>query len=55
MVKHLGLDHDGVFDAKTELYDESRTTVETREQMRALDESKPYPMNALEPGSKVAF
>ena len=55
MVKHLGLDQNGVFDAATELYDESKTTIETPEQMRVFDESKPYPAGALKPGAIVPF
>ncbi len=55
MVKHLGLDSKGVFDAETELYDETKTTIETPEQMYVFDESKPYPASALKPGASVPF
>lgn len=55
MVKHLGLDEQGVFDTKTELYDETRTTIETPEQMYVFDASKPYPASGLKPGANVPF
>jgi hypothetical protein len=55
MVTHLGLDSKGVFDTETELYDETRTTVETPEQMYVFDESKPYPAAGLKPGANVLF
>lgn len=55
MVKHLGLDAAGVFDAETELYDETGTTIESPEQMYVFDESMPYPTSALPPGSSVSF
>jgi len=55
MVKHLGLDPKGVFDEKTELYDETRTTIETPEQMHVFDESQRYPASGLKPGAHVPF
>jgi len=55
MVKHLGLDSKGVFDTETELYDETRTTIETPEQMYVFDESTPYPASGLKPGTNVPF
>jgi hypothetical protein len=55
MVKHLDLDPKGVYDSKTELYDETRTTLESPEQMYVFDESNPYPASALKPGSSVPF
>ena len=55
MVTHLGLDSKGVFDTETELYDETRTTVETPEQMYVFVESKPYPAAGLKPGANVLF
>ena len=55
MVKHLGLDSKGVFDSKTELYDETGTTIETPEQMYVFDDSKPYPASGLRPGANVPF
>lgn len=53
MVRHLQLDPSGVFDAITELYDETATTIETPEQMYVFDESRPYPANAVTPGSQI--
>lgn len=55
MVKHLGLDARGVFDPQTEVFDESKTVIETPEQMRVFDESHPLPKHALKPGSRVPF
>lgn len=55
MVKHLKLDPSGVFDDITELYDETGTTIETPEQMYVFDESRPYPENALKPGSQISL
>ena len=55
MVKHLKLDPSGVFDATSELYDETATTIETPEQMYVFDELRPYPANALKPGSPISL
>jgi len=55
MVKHLKLDRKGVYDKATELYDESKTVVETPEQMRVFNDERPLPADALKPGSTVAF
>ncbi|MBT7166642.1 MAG: acetylxylan esterase [Victivallales bacterium] len=55
MVKHLALDPKGVFDKETELYDESKTVLETPGQMRVFDDSRPLPKHALKPGSMVTF
>ena len=55
MVKHLRLDPRGVFDEETELYDESKTVIETPEQMYVFDTSRPYPTTALKPNSSVDF
>ena len=55
MVKHLKLDSEGVLDKKTELYDESKTVLETPEQMRVFDDSRPLPKHALKPGSRVTL
>jgi hypothetical protein len=55
MVKHLALDPTGVFDAESETYDESKTVLETPEQMRVFDDSFPLPEHALEPDSIVEF
>lgn len=55
MVKHLGLDPAGIMDSDTGEFDESRTTIESPEQMRVFNEDYPLPKHALEPGSSVAF
>ena len=55
MVKHLGLDPTGVRDPKTGVFDESKTTVETPEQMRVFENPSDLPPHALKPGSSVAF
>jgi len=55
MVKHLGLDRNGVYDGGTELYDESKNTIESIDTMRVFDKEFPVPKHALEPGSKVQF
>ena len=55
MVKHLKLNSKGVLDEKTELYDESKTVLETPEQMRVFDDSRPLPEHAFKPGSLVTF
>ncbi|MDG2220281.1 MAG: acetylxylan esterase [Rubripirellula sp.] len=53
MVKHLKLDPTGVFNAETELYDETQTVIEAPKEMYVFDESHPYPTTALKPNSKV--
>jgi len=55
MVKHLGLDPEGVLDPKTGVFDESKTVIETPDTMRVFDQTHPLPKHALEPGSPVAF
>lgn len=55
MVKHLSLDPKGVVDSDKELYDETKNTIETPEQMYVFDEELPYPNSALKPRSLVAF
>lgn len=55
MAKHLNLNSEGVFDTETELYDESKTVLETPELMRVFDDSTPFPKHVLKPGSTVAF
>ena len=52
MVKHLKLDPLGLFDDNNKLYAETATTIESTEQMYVFDESRPYPANALKPGSQ---
>ena len=53
MVKHLDLNTDGIFDAEQEVFDESKTVLETPEQMRVFSEQFPLPSHALTPGVKV--
>jgi hypothetical protein len=53
MVKHLGLNAEGIYDPQTELHDESRTVLETPDQMRVFDDAMPLPKHALKPGSMV--
>ncbi|MBT4725502.1 MAG: acetylxylan esterase [Planctomycetaceae bacterium] len=55
MVKHLRLDARGVIDAKTGVFDEAQTTLETPAQMRVFDNQHPVPKHALKPGSTVSF
>jgi len=55
MVKHLSLRKEGVYDPETELYDESKTVVESPQKMRVFDEDRPLPKHALKPGAKVGF
>ena len=55
MVKHLGLDLSKVYDKTTQVYDESKTTIETPAQMRVFDKANPIPKSALKPGSKVGI
>ena len=55
MVKHFKLDSKDVFDPTNELYDESKTVIETPEQMRVFNDQKPLPKKALKPGSKIKF
>ena len=53
MVKHLGPNAKGVYDPETELYDESKTVLETPQKMRVFDDATPLPKHALKPGSMV--
>ncbi|MDG2383892.1 MAG: acyl-CoA thioester hydrolase/BAAT C-terminal domain-containing protein [Pirellulaceae bacterium] len=55
MVKHLGLNADGVRDGEADLFDESKTVIETPEQMRVFDESHPLPPHAVKPGTIIRF
>ena len=55
MVKHLGLDAEGVLDAKTGVYDESKNTLEKVETMRTFNSPKEMPKHALKPGTRVSF
>lgn len=55
MVKHLKLDRNDVYDKATELFDESKTVIETPEQMRVFGAASPLLTDALKPGSTVGF
>jgi hypothetical protein len=55
MVKHLGLDSEGVLDPKTGVFDESKTVLERPDEMRIFDQANPLSKHALEPGSLVTF
>ncbi|MBG88576.1 MAG: acetylxylan esterase [Verrucomicrobiales bacterium] len=55
LVKHIGLDSKGILDPKTGKFDESKTVMETVEQMQVFNEKRPQPAHALKPGSKVAI
>jgi hypothetical protein len=55
MVKHMGLDGNGVLDKSTGVFDESQTVLEKPELMRVFDDQHPLPNHALKPGSMVAF
>jgi hypothetical protein len=53
MAKHLGLDTGSVLDKSTELFDESKTVLETPELMRVFEKSSELPGHALKPGTLV--
>ncbi|GAB5439910.1 MAG: hypothetical protein Fues2KO_02590 [Fuerstiella sp.] len=53
MVKHLNLDADGIHNADTGLFDESKNTIESVEQQRVFTDRFPLPDHAIEPGSTV--
>lgn len=55
MVKHLGLKAAGVLDKQTELFDETRNTIETPEQMRVFDDEQAMPDHILIPGGSIEF
>ena len=55
MAKHLKLNVSGVRDPETGVFDESKTVLETPEQMRVFDASFPLPNHALAPGEKVSM
>ena len=55
MVKHLGLDSRGILNKSTGVFDETKTTLETPDQMRVFDKDHPLPVDALKPGSVVSF
>lgn len=55
MVKRLGLDPTGVVHPTTGKFDETKSVVETPEQMAVFDDANPIPAHALKPGSIVDF
>ena len=55
LVKHLGLNPEGVLEKTTELYDESKTAIESPDQMRVFDAEHPLPQHALPPGTMVVI
>jgi hypothetical protein len=55
MVKHLGLDPEGVLDPATGEFDESMNVIETPATMRVFNDDHPLPAHALQPGSIVAM
>lgn len=55
VVEHLQLDRTKVFDESSEVFDESRNTIERPESMFVFDDKLPYPASALAPGSKVSL
>ncbi len=55
MVKHLKLDSKGVLGESTGQFDETRNTIETVEEMRAVNSEHPLPLHALKPGSTIEF
>ena len=55
MVKHLGLDRSGVYDKSTELYDESKNTIEKVVTMRTFSSLDEMPRHALKPGKMISF
>jgi len=55
MVKHLGLDPQGVIDPTTGVFDESKNVLEKPRQMRVFGPENPLPKHALQPGALIAF
>ena len=53
MVKHLGLDTDGVLDKKTGKFDENKNTIEKVATMRNFHTLADMPKHALKPGAMV--
>lgn len=53
MVKHLKLNNKRVYDTNSELYDESKTVIESPSQMRVFDNAESLPAHALSPGAVV--
>jgi uncharacterized protein len=55
LVKHLGLNADGVLDPASGVYDESKTVLESPQQMRVFNKKVRLPDHALPPGSQVGL
>ncbi len=55
MAKHLELNQEGVYDADSQLFDESKTTIESPERMRVFTDEHPIPSHAVKPGSMIKF
>ena len=55
MVKHLGLNPNGVLSKKTGEYDESGNTIETTAQQRTFNSLDELPAHALKPGARISF
>ena len=55
LAKHLKLNTKGVLNPDTELFDETRTHLETPEQMRVFDDTHPLPEHAVKPGTLINF
>ncbi|MEM7234025.1 MAG: acetylxylan esterase [Planctomycetota bacterium] len=53
MARHLRLESNNVFDKSTELFDETKVTLESPETMRVFGKDFPVPAHALKPGSPV--
>ena len=55
MVKHLGLDTDGVLDKKTGKFDENKNTIEKVATMRNFHTLADMPKHSLKPGTMVSL
>jgi len=55
MVKHLGLDTDGVLDKKTGKFDENKNTIEKVATMRNFHTPADMPKHSLKPGTMVSL
>lgn len=55
MVKHLNLHPEGIRNAATGQFDESRNEIETVEQQRVFDDNHPLPAHVLTPNSVVSM
>lgn len=55
MVKHLGLNPEGILDEASGVFDESGNTIEEIETMRVFDDQHPIPKSALPANSLVGY